>query len=149
MGVEPTIQPARDRIGSFEDCEDHRTPCASAAMIDEGKEAFNVRRSRAAVSEVLRIRREKVQGSVLVLATTPTVRKRRAFSGAQFPRAGPERLRDAAKEVVPVTRMKLPVAESFQLVSAGPGRKRLTHKASNSCALLRGACLLRWRYRRR
>jgi hypothetical protein len=47
VGVEPTIQPAKDRIGSFEDCEDHRTPCASAAMIDEAQGPFNFARPHA------------------------------------------------------------------------------------------------------
>jgi hypothetical protein len=33
VGVEPTIHPAKGRIAGFEDREDHRTPCASAAII--------------------------------------------------------------------------------------------------------------------
>jgi hypothetical protein len=33
VGVEPTIHPAKGQIAGFEDREDHRTPCASAAII--------------------------------------------------------------------------------------------------------------------
>jgi hypothetical protein len=34
MGVEPTTRPAKERIAGFEDREDHRTPFASARIIE-------------------------------------------------------------------------------------------------------------------
>jgi hypothetical protein len=44
VGVEPTIHPAKGRIAGFEDREDHRTPCASGAIIRGRSSAINLRR---------------------------------------------------------------------------------------------------------
>src|SRR5260370_30673898 len=41
VGVEPTIHPAKGRIAGFEDREDHRTPCASVAIIGVPRRAIN------------------------------------------------------------------------------------------------------------
>jgi hypothetical protein len=46
VGVEPTIHPAKGRIAGFEDREDHRTPCASGAIIRGRSSAINFWRHR-------------------------------------------------------------------------------------------------------
>ena len=73
------------------------------------------------------------------------LRQRGPIFGWEIRRLVAAKVTRCFEEVDSFTRMESRISEPLQLVSAGQGRKRLTHRVRSSSALLRGACVPRRR----